>query len=249
MYIQFHTLCTLQSSKNYFNPVIHCPRCPSSFFAAAAFQLWTRVAAAVQHNNDQSMSLNEWIWLGGSLAPTLINFDCTILSSDEWIVPLLRIFMGYKVRWLVSLCVLNLYTDCVLFLRNQLDSIRLSFLSSTMSLVIATNKVEDDQRSVEWDFDHFEWMNERWMWPLLLLRDVWISAPVNLFQQPKLISFRINQAIIFWEYDTDWTMNDISRQFTTVEFNESESEMFESVTLEICKHYLLKLDTTTNKQT
>ena len=47
----------------------------------------------------------------------------------------------------------------------------------------------------------------------------------------------------------DWTMNDISRQFTTVEFNKSENEMVERVTLKICKHYLLKLDTTTNKQT
>ena len=112
-----------------------------------------------------------------------------------------------------------------------------------MCVVIAMNKVQSDQRAVEWN-DHFEWMRKDEC-DLCLLREMCESRPLNFFQQPKLVSLRINQAILFG--NMTWTGQFIGWMIflhNSQLADESESELGERVSLRRCKHYLLKLDTT-----
>ena len=133
----------------------------------------------------------------------LINFDFKCQDSERWIVSLEEV---HSTRYL------KCWHDRLEFLWRILF---LSFLTSEMCVcvVIAMNKVQSDQRAVEWN-DHFEWMRNDEC-DLCLFREMCESRPLNFFQQPKLVSFRINQAILFGIMTWTGQRNDISTQFTT----------------------------------
>ena len=92
------------------------------------------------------------------------------------------------------------------------------------------------------------WMNEhqRWMWPLHLHRGRDVSISIHIRN-----SSRSEKNDFFGEYDLTWTMDD--GEFLTEWYFDTIHKSRRSVKARVnwatlrrwCKHYLLKLDTTT----